>query len=147
LIAEGCDYVQTQSLNKAELYPLMIVDAFDDQGICEAVTQSAFFDHCKCLLKKDGLLVINLWKTDQVSYENVSWNLQQVFEERVLFLPVRGRGNVIAFAFNEAYLKQDFRQLVKQAQKLQQDHLLDFPLYLKDLRKNNPKNLRKIMKI
>ena len=147
LIADGCHYVQMQSLNKSELYPLIIVDAFDDQGICEAVTKSAFFDNCKQLLKIEGLLVINLWKTDRVLYENVSWNLQQVFNGRVLFLPVRGRGNVIAFAFNEAYIKQDFMQLVKQAQKLQQYHLLDFPLYLKDLRKNNVRNFKNIMKI
>ncbi len=147
LIADGCDYVQTQSLREAALYPLMIIDAFDEQGICEAVTKSAFFDNCKRLLKTDGLFVINLWKTDRVLYENVSWNLQQVFNERVLFLPVRGRGNVIAFAFNEAYPKQDFKQLVKQSQQLQQYYLLDFPLYLKDLRKNNVRNFKKIMKI
>ncbi|MDQ7091032.1 MAG: spermine synthase [Methylococcales bacterium] len=145
LIADGSDYLRKQSTHDEGRYPLMIIDAFDSQGMSDAVTHSAFFDHCKSALNQEGLLVINLWKTDKALYEKISWDLQQVFHERVLFLPVEGRDNVIAFAFNDGFQPLNFKSLIKQTYQLQQSHFLDFPLYLKKLKTNNPTTFKKIV--
>ena len=146
LIGDGGDYMRTQSLKYREVYPLILVDAFDDAGISDAVIRTAFFDNCKALLKKEGVLVINLWNSDKALYLNAVFNLQQTFDDKVLFLPVRGRGNVIAFAFNDGFQQQKFKQLIKTAQQLQQQYLLDFPLFLKDFRTHNPKNFKYIVR-
>lgn len=145
LVGDGGEYIYTQSQKNSAIHPLIIVDAFDDAGISEAVIRTAFFDSSKTLLQEDGLLVINLWNTDKNLYLDTVFKLQQTFDEKVLFLPVRGRGNVIAFAFNDRFPTQNFKRLSAKARQLQQQYHLDFPLFLKDLRTHNPRNFKHIV--
>ncbi len=145
LIGDGGEYIYGQSQKCSAEQPLIIVDAFDDVGISEAVIRTAFFDNSRTLLQEDGLLVINLWNTDKSLYLSTALNLQQAFDDRVLFLPVRGRGNVIALAFNDRFPRQNFKKLTAKARQLQQQYHLDFPLFLKDLRTHNPRNFSYIV--
>ena len=56
---------------------------------------------------------------------------------------MRGRGNVIAFVFNDELPILNFKQLTKKAHQLEQHYFLDFSLFLKDLRTHNSKNFGK----
>jgi Spermine/spermidine synthase. len=61
IIDDGAKYVRQRTESQSEQYSLMFVDAFDHEGMAPSISNHAFFDACKMLLKKDGMLVINLW--------------------------------------------------------------------------------------
>ena len=141
----GAQHVLQQSRSQEELYDLIMIDAYDDAGMAPEVSSMNFFDNCRTLLAKDGLLVINLWGTDKPLYQQVSWNLGLVFRERLLFLPVRKRGNVIGFAFGEQFSKPGMKNLTEKAIQLEQQYQLEFSIFLQDIKRNNRGTLHQVI--
>jgi spermidine synthase len=92
------------------------------------------------------MLVINLWGTDKDLFQQVAWNLGRVFDRRLLFLPVRNRGNIIGFAFGETMAKPGIKQLIDKAKRLEQLYQLEFPIFLLDLKRYNPNAFNRIIK-
>lgn len=145
-VEDAAIYMRRQSVKHAAQHDVILVDAFDHEGMAQAVIQTAFFDSCKTLLTNDGLLVMNLWGSNRALFEQIQWNLQQVFSDRLLFLPVRGRGNVIGFAFNEKFPKSDLKQLRIRALELEKNYQLEFPDFVTDLKKYNPDTFHRVIK-
>jgi spermidine synthase len=141
----GAQHVMQQSRHHNELYDLIMVDAYDDTGMAPEVSSERFFDHCRTLLSKNGLLVINLWGTDKPLFQQVSWHMGRIFNWRMLFLPVRNRGNIIGFAFGDDCPKPSIKQLMIKAQQLEQRYQLDFPLYVQDFKRNNPSIINRVL--
>lgn len=141
----GAQHVLHQSREHSELYDLIMIDAYNDQGMALEVSSETFFDNCRHLLTKDGLLVINLWGTDKPLFQQVSWHLGRIFNWRILFLPVRGRGNIIGFAFGENFPKPNMKQLIDKASRLEQKYQLDFPTYVQDFKRNNPSIINRVI--
>jgi len=133
----GGEYISTQSKLKEEKHDLIIIDAFDHEGMSTEVSSENFFDGCRVLLKSDGLLAINLWGTNKDLFQQVAWNMGRVFKWKILFLPVRKRGNIIGFAFREDTPKYSMKQLRDKAIILEQKYQLEFPFFVKDLKRNN----------
>lgn len=145
-IEDAALYMRRQSVKHQAQHDLIMVDAFDHEGMAEAVTQAAFFDSCKTLLTDDGVLAMNLWGTNKYLFNQIAWKLQQVFSENMLFLPVRGRGNVIGFAFNEKFPKLELKQLRSRALELEKTYRLEFPDFVSDLKKHNPNTFHRVIK-
>lgn len=145
-IGDGGHFIRQQSLTQAEQHDLLIIDAYDHDGMSDSVCGEAFFDGCKALLKRDGLLAINLWGTDKALFQQVAWQLGRVFDWRVLFLPVRGRGNVIGFAFNAGIENPTMKDLKIRAQRLEQQYCLEFPTFVQDIKRHNNKVLTRVIK-
>jgi len=140
------EYISTQSkLNEAK-HDLMVIDAFDHQGMALEVSSINFFDGCRTLLKDDGLLAINLWGTNKELFKEVTWNMGRAFEWRILFLPVRKRGNIIGFAFKENAPKYSMKELREKANQLEQQYHLQFPTFVQDFKRNNTTVLNKVIK-
>ena len=142
----GAQHVLTQSREHEALYDLMVIDAYHHDGMAPEISNALFFDNCHTLLKSDGLLVINLWKTDEARFEEVCWNLQRSFDERVVFLPVKNRGNVIAIALGADKPRFALKNLIDQAQQLELLYQLEFPVYLQDIRRHNHQHLHRVFK-
>lgn len=142
----GGEYVATQSRQTEEKHDLMVVDAFDHQGMALEVSSERFFDGCRTLLKDDGLLAINLWGTKKDLFQEVTWNMGRVFEWKILFLPVRKRGNIIGFAFRENTPKYSMKQLREKAKQLEQQYQIDFPSFVTDFKKNSTAVLNRVIK-
>lgn len=142
----GAQHVLMQSREYESLYDLMVIDAYHHDGMAAEISNALFFDNCHTLLKADGLLVINLWKTDAARFEEVCWNLQRSFDDRVVFLPVKNRGNVIAIAFGADKPRFAIKSLIDQAQQLELLYQLEFPVYLQDIRRHNHQNLHRVFK-
>src|SRR5574343_568503 len=128
----GAQHVLQQSRRHDGLYDWIMIDAYDHAGMATEVSSELFFDNCRTLLAKNGMLVINLWGTDKDLFKQVSWNIGRVFGWRMLFLPVRGRGNVIGFAFGEAFPKLSMKTLQEKANQLEQQYQLEFPTFMQD---------------
>jgi len=142
----GGEYVSNQSKRQQEQHDLIVVDAYDHQGMASEVSSEAFFDGCKTLLTEEGLLAINLWGTQKDLFEQVTWNMGRVFDWKILFLPVRKRGNIIGFAFNEKAPTYSMKVLRAKAVQLEQQYHLQFPTFVRDLRRHNTPVLSRLFK-
>lgn len=145
-VEDAALYMRRQSIKHAAQHDLIMVDAFDHEGMAEVVIQTAFFDNCKTLLTTDGLLIINAWGTNKTLFGQIIWNLQQVFNDAILCLPVRGRGNVIILAFNEKIPSLNLKELKIRALELETLYQLEFPDFLSDLKKYNLHTFQQIIK-
>ena len=91
--------------------------------------------------------MINLWGgTNNPEFQQVSHWLGNVFEWQILFLPVRDRGNIIALAFNNYSPLYSLKDLRANALALEQQYQIEFPTFLKDLKKHNTSTFNKVIK-
>jgi spermidine synthase len=145
IVDDAGSYVRHHAQTGAGQHDLILIDAFDSEGMAESISSIAFFDSCKILLKLDGLLVINLWGTEAKLYGSCLHWLEQVFNEKVLTLPVRNRGNMIAVAFNQGIPKFDMKALKIRAIELEQQYQIEFPKFLKDFNKHNSYSIQAVL--
>lgn len=145
-VGEGGSYIRQKYQEYSECYDLLVLDAFDHEGLAESVRNEAFFDACRAFLNRKGMLVMNLWSTDKPLFEQITWFLGRTFDWRVLFLPARKRGNVIAIAFSEETPKLTLKQLKVRAEQLEKQYQIEFPVFVKDIRKNNTETFKRIIK-
>jgi spermidine synthase len=142
----GAQHVYQSSREHSELHDLIMIDAYDHAGMAPEVSSEVFFDNCHNLLTKHGILVINLWGTDKDMFQQVCWNMGKIFAQRMLFLPVRGRGNIIGFAFGADLPKPTAKDLLLKAQKLELQYQLEFSVFLQDFKRHNPNALKRVLK-
>ncbi len=142
----GAEYVCQQSLSHRQQHDLVMIDAFDHQGMAPEVSSERFFDGCKTLLTDNGMLAINLWGTNKDLFQQVAWNLGRVFDWRILFLPVRKRGNIIGFAFNDGMPRPSFKAIQQKARQLEHQYQLEFPVFVQDIKRNNSKIFNRVFK-
>ena len=146
IVDDGGRYICQRTETEREHYSLLFVDAFDHERMAESICSEAFFEACKLFLKKDGILVINLWGTDKALFAQVSRWLGRIFQWKILFLPVRCKGNIIAFAFNDHSAFYSMRDLRTRAIALEEHYQIEFPVFLRDLNTHNPHTLTNLIK-
>jgi len=147
IVDDGGDYIRQRSDAYREHYSLLFIDAFDHEGMASSICNEAFFDACKALLKIDGILVMNLWGgTHNPEFQQVSLWLARVFDWQTLFLPIRDRGNIIALAFNDYSPRYSMKELRTNALELEQQYQIEFPTFLKDLKKYNASTFNQVIK-
>ena len=145
IVDDGANYVKHQAANETDLYSLIMVDAFDVDGLAGSINSMAFFDACKLLLKPDGMLLVNLWATEKmVSSGCMQW-LRTIFNDKVLVLPVRTRGNMIAIAFNQGTPRYDLKVLKDKSVELENKYGIEHPVFLKDILKHNPYTIHSVI--
>ena len=148
IIDDGGKYVRLRTESQSEQYSLIFVDAFDHEGMAQSICNHAFFDACKALLKKDGMLVINLWGgVHNPLFQEVSRWLGETFGWKTLFLPVKGRGNIIGLAFNEDVPLHFMKDLRARAVILEQQYQIEFFSFLKDIAKHNSSVINNTIKL
>jgi len=145
IVGDGGQYLKQQSLAYENQYDLILIDAFDVDGLADSIASIAFFDACKVLLNSEGILSINLWESQAIYGTCISW-LERVFDDKVLMLPVRNRGNMIGFAFNQATPRFDLKAMKTRAVELEQQYQIEFPKFIKDFVKQNQHNLNTVIK-
>lgn len=147
IVDDGGDYIRQRAETNREYYSLLFIDAFDHEGMASSICNEAFFDACKALLKKDGILVINLWGgTNNPEFQQVSLWLERVFDWQMLFLPVLDRSNIIGLAFNNYSPLYSIKELRTNALAFEQLYQIEFPAFLKDLKKHNASTFNQVIK-
>ena len=77
---------------------VIIVDLYDAEGMNEEPGRVAFLDRCRERLGSDGLMAINLWRTDPAEYEHMLLQLDRAFSGRIL-LAHADEANTVAYCF------------------------------------------------
>ena len=145
-IGDGAHYIQQQSQQNHKQHDLIMIDAFDDEGMADTMQGINLFSACKELLTEEGLLVINLWGTKDEQFKQLTWELGTIFNWKLLFLPVRGRGNVIAIAFAEGVGDYSMKALRARAKQLDEQYQIEFIDFIKDIKRNNGSVLKRVIK-
>lgn len=144
-IADGAHYIKQQSLQSPRQHDFILLDAFDHAGMADTVQGINFFSACKELLTDEGILIINLWGSNADLFQQMAWEMGTTFNWKVLFLPVRGRGNVIGIAFAEGVDKFSLQALRKKAVLLEEQYQIEIPDFVKDLKRNNASILKRVI--
>lgn len=85
-------------------YDLLLLDAYDPDGIPDALTTREFLADCRDALDAGGAMAINLYDTETGKYLR---KLRGVFGGRVVALEERKMENAVAFAWNGEPPKPD----------------------------------------
>ena len=80
---------------------VILVDLYDAEGMNEEPGRVAFLDRCRDRLGSDGVMAINLWRTDPAEYEHMLVQLDRAFSGRIL-LAHADEANTVAYCFAEA---------------------------------------------
>jgi len=113
-----------------ERIDVLLIDAFDADGIALSLAKSDFFARAARQLTDNGILVMNFWGSRERYVDNLA-RARAAFGESLLLVPVSGDVNVLLFAFKQAPPQAITDEVESLARRLQMRLLLDFPRYLR----------------
>jgi spermidine synthase len=145
ILDDGGEFVRRRVETLRGYFSLLFVDIFDHDGMSPSLSNIAFFDACRALLKEDGMLIVNLWNTDKDLFASYCDWLNEAFQERLLFLPVNAHDNIIGLAFNKAVPAYSLKTLRSRAERLEQVYRIEFSSFLKTLIKSNPRVINRVI--
>ncbi|GAA5786762.1 polyamine aminopropyltransferase [Chitiniphilus shinanonensis] len=139
-VADGTAHVYAMPPGATDV---IMMDAYSSTGIVPSLISSDFLTACRDRLTENGVLAINLWSSDKrfPDYRN---RLSGVFDGRVVCLPARQKGNVMAFAFNRPQNNPQWERLRERARELEAAYQLEFGEFVADLARMNPHNDRRL---
>jgi spermidine synthase len=112
-----------------EQVDVLLIDAFDADGIAMSLAKSDFYSRAARQLSDNGVLVMNFWGPCERYVDNLA-QVRAAFGDSLLLVPVSGDANVLLFAFKKAISRSITDELEAVARRLQMRLLLDFPRYL-----------------
>ena len=127
-------------------FDLILVDAFDSEGVHQSVCRAPFYADCRRALTGAGVLSTNLWATPGSPQNDIFYEMQQGFGGQILRLPVEKRANLIALALRVPKSRKDLKQLREPARELMTRFGIDFPKQLRRIEHHNGGAMRRLMK-
>lgn len=128
LQTDGADYLAHAEAG----IDVLLVDAFNATGYAPTLGNRVFFENAAEKLSARGMLVINLAGEPSL-YGGLIGTALDVFDDRVIVLPVHDDGNHLLIAFNDLAFRPDWRRLRKLALQWQDRCQLDFPGFVDQL--------------
>lgn len=130
--ADAADYFAT-----SDTYAdVILLDGCDKIGIASTFNSVNFYENLRARLRPHGLLVLNLiGKSNQLA-EHLRI-LANVFPNNLLVTNVSFSSNRIVFAFNDLAFSPDWEKIKSRANKLEQEHGLDFPRFARLLQRSH----------
>lgn len=128
IIADGAEYVARHE----QACDVLLIDGFDGVQIAPELCTPQFFHECARALRDNGIFAMNLWGSDKAFQRHVE-HIGAAFGDRVLLLPAREKGNVVALAFCQAQGEPRWEQLRERGKLLQQQLGLEFLDFVADL--------------
>ncbi|MEO8019380.1 MAG: fused MFS/spermidine synthase [Pseudomonadota bacterium] len=123
---DGARYVEQLD----EQMDVLLIDAFDADGIALSLAKSDFYSCAARKLTEHGMLVMNFWGSCERYVDNLG-QARAAFGDSLLLVPVSGDVNVLLFAFKQAPPQSITDDLEALARRLQMRLSLDFPRYLR----------------
>lgn len=130
---DGLQFLQEPSKKQ---YDLILVDAFDHQGMAAGIYSEPFFSRCAASLNNAGVVSCNLWSSDALLYREIQTILADHFSS-CLYLPVPDRGNIVALAMKMAVPWSQILLNNKELAKLSKRYGIDFKELAATAKANN----------
>lgn len=109
---------------------VILIDAFDPQGVAPALAKSDFYERAAASLTPDGLLVMNLSGRQDRYLPHIE-RIREAFEGSAVLVPVPSDDNTLLFAFKGPVPLSMSTDFQSRAQQLQSRLSLEFPKYLR----------------
>jgi spermidine synthase len=122
---------------------VLLIDAFDSNGIPPDFCSQNFFDQCANTLKSDGILAINLWGSDK-NFDIYLHRIEQSFAGKALMLPTGKPGNIAVFGFNREPADLRIASLRERAKMLEKTHKIEFLQFVEKLAEHNQSSNNRI---
>lgn len=135
-VAEAQTFLH-QRQGRFERYDLILVDAFNHDGVAETVKTDAFIEACRNRLKRDGVFTLNLWDHAPDEVRRTSDIIEQAFGNNILLLPVIDKGNLIIHAAGDKNTLQLSSDCKSTAHRLEAALGMGFNGLLRQLRRAN----------
>ena len=145
-VVEGDGLLYLAEIGQAQnsdLADVLIIDAFDSNGIPPDFCSQDFFDQCASALKYDGILAINLWGSDK-KFDIYLQRIEQSFNGMVLTLPTGKPGNIAVFGFKREPADLRLTSLRDRAKVLEQTHKIEFLQFIEKLAEHNPSSSNRL---
>lgn len=139
---DGVDFVTGKRQDTP--YDLILLDAFDEQGMADAIYSKDFFGVCAQALHPKGVLCCNLWSGKPNDLKIISQELSLLFPGQ-LTCPVPQRGNIINFSLPSPLKWNEFSPLKHKNRMLHERFGLDYNSMTAKLIKNNLSYLEQML--
>lgn len=130
---DGRSFLQN---SRGKQYDIILIDAFDDQGMAPTVYSDLFFDLCTESLGPEGLISCNLWSNDRERLQEIKASIACYFTSS-LYLPVPDRGNIIGLAMPYATPWPRICLKKKEIARLSQQYNINFRKMIRVAKSNN----------
>ena len=120
---DGVSFLENRDVWEA--YDIILLDAFDELGIADAIYNRDFFTTCRNHLTDGGVLCSNLWSGTASELTRVTHELAECFAGNFT-CPVPNRGNVIGYSFKYEIGLDAFVGDNRKTERLQAHFELDF---------------------
>ena len=117
-------------------YDIILIDAFDDQGMAPTIYSDQFFRLCADNLSQNGVVSCNIWSNDKTQLQQIKTLLATHFADQ-LFLPVPDRGNRIILSLPDLVHWPDICLKKKKLKQLGGQFNLNFKEIVRVARQNN----------
>lgn len=138
-LAEGSAWVAAHP----DSCDVLLVDGYDGREKVQALATESFYADARAALGDDGVLVTNLWSSDE-RFDTYVQRMERVFSA-VVCVPAERRGNVIALAFCRSPGRPRWEELRERGRRLQALYGLEFLRLVEDLRELNPHSGGRLM--
>ncbi len=122
---------------------VLMIDAFDSNGIPPDFRSQDFFDQCANTLNSEGILAINLWGSDK-KFDSYLQRIEHSFAGNVLILPTGKPGNIVVFGFKRAPIDLRIASLRERAKILELSHKIEFLQFVEKLTECSSSNNHRI---
>lgn len=140
-LEDGSQFLE--NLPTIKKYDLILIDAFNEHGMSAAVYTSHLLKLCRNRLTEDGIVTCNLWSGNSLFLKRVQQILQAVFPSN-LFIPVAGRGNIVAHSMAGPIPWAKLTQSKQRIYELGSRYELDFEQMIDAAIKENCSNWKKV---
>jgi spermidine synthase len=114
---------------------VILMDAFDRQGLAAALAARDFYADARRALAKGGVLVANLVGDHRQRMAHLE-RISAAFAGNVLLIPVEDDGNHVAFAFHDGGFEPRWRRIDARALAMRKRYGLDFPAFARKLERS-----------
>lgn len=122
---------------------LILLDAYDEEGLAPRLCSSAFYSDVMARLKPRGILAVNISGQGLVADTHLEL-IDEVFGGRVVTVEVMADGNRIAFAFRDPAFPPDWKRLARSARELDSAHPeIGFARLLHDMERSTRRSRRR----
>ena len=118
-------------------YDLAFLDIFGPGVMASALYEPRLYRLLLARMNPEGVLAINLWSGDKPLYHKALRAVEEGSGGEVLGMAVKKRSNVILLVFPGSIPHKAIKKAQKQSVEYQRRYDLDFPQYLKRLRRTN----------
>lgn len=118
-------------------YHVAFLDIFGAGAMAPALFDASLYNLLLRQLEPQGILAVNLWSGDRLLYQEALEAIHQASEGRMLCMQVKKRSNAILLVFPREIPHKRIKQAQKQGAFFQQRYGLEFPFFLKRLRRTN----------